>query len=85
MLTTEEMTDLVSRVDEALNDVRPHLRVDGGDVEVVEVTSGMIAKIRWQGNCMNCSMSTMTLKAGLEQAVKAKVPEIQGIEAVNGL
>ena len=85
MLTTEELDVLASRVDEALNDVRPHLRVDGGDVEVVEITPEMIAKIRWQGNCMNCSMSAMTLKAGLEQAVKAKVPEIQGIEAVNGL
>ena len=85
MLTTEEQTALVSRVDEALNDVRPHLRVDGGDVEVVEITSNMIAKIRWQGNCQNCSMSAMTLKAGLEQAVKAKVPEIKGIEAVNGI
>lgn len=73
---------LMARINEALESIRPHLAVDGGDVEVVEVTSDMIVKIRWKGNCINCSMSAMTLKAGIEQAIKGKVQEVVGVEAV---
>ena len=83
MTTTKEKDALLERVNEALNDVRPHLAVDGGDVELVDVTDNMIARIKWLGNCVNCSMSAMTMKAGLEQAIKSKVPEIQEVEAVN--
>lgn len=75
---------LLARINEALETIRPHLAVDGGDVELVEVTSDMIVKIRWKGNCINCSMSAMTLKAGIEQAIKGKVPEVVGVEAVSG-
>ncbi len=69
----------------ALDDVRPHLAVDGGNIEVVEVTEDMGVKIKWLGNCEFCSMSIMTMKAGVEQAIKSKVPEITGVEAVNGM
>lgn len=74
---------LLARINEALETIRPHLAVDGGDVEVVEVTPDKRVKIRWIGNCVNCSMSAMTLKAGIEQAIKGKVPEVAGVEAVN--
>ena len=73
---------LLLRVNEALDSIRPHLAVDGGDVEVLEVTSDKKVKIRWVGNCINCSMSAMTLKAGIEQAIKGKIPEIVSVEAV---
>ena len=76
--------NLIQRINEALESIRPHLVVDGGDVEVVEVTSDMKVKIKWIGNCVNCSMSAMTLKAGIEQAIKGKIPEIVSVEAVNG-
>ena len=79
-----EKTELIARIDSALNDVRPHLAVDGGNVEVVDVTDDKIVKIKWLGNCQNCNMSIMTMRAGIEQAIRVKVPEITGVEAVNG-
>ena len=76
---------LRARVDKALDSIRPHLAVDGGDVEIVEVTDDMCLKIKWLGNCENCFMSVMTMKAGIEQVVKAQVPEILSVEAINGV
>lgn len=81
MPNTEQQA-LLRRVNEALDSVRPHLAVDGGNVEVLEVTIDGKVKIRWVGNCINCSMSAMTLKAGIEQAIKGKIPEIVSVEAV---
>lgn len=76
---------LAQAVDTALDDIRPHLKVDGGDVEVVEVTDDNIARIKWLGNCSTCKMSFMTMRAGIEETLRHKVPEIQGVEAVNGV
>ena len=84
-MTTEEKTALIEKIDLALNDVRPHLAADGGDVEVVDVTEDMTVKVKWLGNCENCFMSLMTMKAGIEQAIKSKVPNINQVEAVNGV
>lgn len=75
--------DLLKRVDDALNDVRPHLAVDGGNVEVLDVTDDFIVQIKWLGNCQGCKMSAMTLKAGIEQTLKSQVPEVIGVEAIN--
>jgi Fe-S cluster biogenesis protein NfuA len=75
---------LLERIEEALQTIRPHLHVDGGDVELVDVTDGMVAQIRWKGMCESCNMSVMTLRAGIAQAIQGKVPEIVGVEAVNG-
>ncbi len=82
-MTTETKSVLLERIDRALDDVRPHLAVDGGNVELVNVTEDMKAQIKWLGNCQSCSMSAMTLRAGLEQAIRAQVPEIVSVEAVN--
>ncbi len=76
--------DFMDRVNLALDDVRPHLAVDGGNIELVEITKEGIARVRWQGNCEFCSMSAMTMKAGVEHAIKTRVPEITGVEAING-
>ena len=76
---------LIEKIEDALQSVRPHLEADGGDVEVVEVTDEMIVKVKWIGNCENCFMSIMTMKAGIEEAIKAKVPEIKRVEAINGI
>lgn len=84
MSTTEQDT-LVKRVNEALESLRPHLKVDGGDIEVVEVTDDMTVKVKWLGNCEFCSMSVMTMKAGVEQTLKSKMPEIRAVEAINGI
>lgn len=77
--------DIFERVNLALEDIRPHLAVDGGNIEVVEVSDDLVVKIRWIGNCEHCTMSSMTMKAGVEQAIKSKVPEIRSVEAVNGV
>ncbi|MEZ5044316.1 MAG: NifU family protein [Saprospiraceae bacterium] len=84
-MSTIEKEQLITKIDKALNDVRPHLAVDGGDVEVVDVTEDHIVKIKWLGTCEGCSMSAMTMRAGIEQAIKSKMPEISSVEAVNGL
>lgn len=76
---------LWNRVEEALGSVRPHLRVDGGDVELVEVTEDLRVKIRWVGMCESCNMSAMTLRAGIAETIRGKIPEIAGVEAVNGV
>ena len=74
-----------TRVEEALESIRPHLLVDGGNVELVEVTEDMRVQIRWVGMCESCSMSAMTLKAGITEAVRSKIPEVVAVEAVNGV
>ena len=78
-------SDLIERINGALNEIRPFLEVDGGNVEVVDVTDDMTVQVRWLGNCENCSMSRMTMKAGIEQAIKSKMPEIRSIVAMNGV
>ena len=75
--------DLLQKVENALNTIRPYLETDGGNVSVVEITSENIVRLRLLGSCGSCPMSIMTLKAGIEQAIKREVPEIEGIEAVN--
>jgi len=76
--------ELLARVDEALNSIRPHLKADGGDIEVVDLTEDMCLKVKWLGNCQSCSMSGMTMKAGIESTVKSVIPEILTVEAING-
>jgi len=75
--------DLLQRVESALDSIRPYLEADGGNVSVEEITPENIVKLRLLGACGSCPMSLMTLKAGIEQAIKRAVPEIEGIEAVN--
>jgi Fe-S cluster biogenesis protein NfuA len=70
------------QVQEALNDIRPHLQADGGDIELVEVTADGIVKVRLVGACSGCPGAAMTLQLGVERAVKERVPEIKGVEAV---
>ena len=84
-MSEEEKQELIKRIDAALESVRPHLIVDGGNVEVVDVTDDMHVTIKWMGKCESCMMSTMTLRAGIEEAIRGKIPEITGVEAVNGL
>lgn len=84
-MVVAEKEKLIARIDAALDSVRPHLEADGGNVEIVDVTEDGIVQIKWLGTCVNCSMSLMTMKAGIEQSIKGKIPEIVGVEAVNGI
>ena len=84
-MSDQEKTLLLHQIELALDDIRPHLAVDGGDVTVVDVTDEMIVRVRWLGACESCSMSIMTMKAGVEQAVKSRLPQIRSVEAVNAV
>lgn len=75
--------ELLERVENALDTIRPYLEADGGNVSIEEITPDNVVKLRLLGSCGSCPMSIMTLKAGIEQAIKKAVPEVTGIEAVN--
>lgn len=73
---------LLERIEESLDTIRPYLEADGGNVKIVEVTEDMTLRLELIGACSSCPMSAMTLKAGVEEAVKKAVPEILKVEAV---
>ncbi len=68
-------------VEEVLDEMRPFLISDGGNVELVEI-EGPIVKLRLQGACGSCPSSTMTLRMGIERRLREKIPEITGVEQV---
>ena len=74
---------LIEEVEAALDTIRPYLQTDAGNVSIVEITEDKVLKIKLLGSCESCPMSIMTLKAGIEQAVKKAVPEIVAVEAIN--
>ncbi len=74
--------ELLTRVNETLEMVRPYLQADGGDISVVELTDDLILKVKLLGACGHCPFSIQTLKAGVEQAVRRNIPEITEVVAV---
>ena len=77
------MSDLKIKVEEALEQIRPYLQADGGNVSLLEITSDKVVKLELLGACKSCSMSAMTLKAGIEESIKRAAPEIRAVEAIN--
>jgi Fe-S cluster biogenesis protein NfuA len=73
---------LQTKVSEAIAQLRPFLHADGGDMELVAITDDGIVQVRLLGSCSDCSMSAMTLKGGLEEALKMAAPELTGVVAV---
>ena len=69
------------QVNEALEKVRPYLKKDGGDISLVEVDVPVV-KVKLHGACETCNMSYMTMKAGVEEVIKRRIPEIQKVETV---
>ncbi len=69
------------RVEEILALLRPHLWADGGDVELVDVSDGVV-RVRLTGACGGCPMATMTLKGGIERVLRANLPELKEVVAV---
>jgi Fe-S cluster biogenesis protein NfuA len=67
----------------ALNQMRPYLQADSGDVELIEITEDGIVKVRLTGACEICPLSVMTLRAGIERALMREVPGIRRVEAVS--
>lgn len=83
MSTTATLAELTQKIEASLDSIRPYLVADGGNVKINEVTGDHVVKLEFVGACGNCPMSTMTFKAGVEEAIKRAVPEIKGIEVVN--
>lgn len=77
------MLELESKVRNVIEQIRPYLQADGGDISFVELTSDNVVNVELQGSCGSCPFSRMTLKNGVEEAVKKALPEIKSVEAIN--
>ncbi|HOA71248.1 MAG: NifU family protein [Bacillota bacterium] len=71
-----------ARVKEVLDQIRPSLQADGGDVELVEVTEDGVVKVRLTGACGTCPFAVMTLKGGIERILKREIPEVKEVQSV---
>ena len=74
---------IIEKVEDALQIIRPYLEADGGDVKILDINKEGVVTLELLGACGSCPMSTMTLKAGVEEAIKRAVPEIISVEAIN--
>lgn len=70
------------KIEQAIEQLRPFMHADGGDIEFVELTDTGVVKVKLLGSCSDCSMSHMTLRAGLEEALKVAAPEVSMVEAI---
>ena len=70
------------KVKAVIQEIRPALQADGGDVELVDATKGGVVKVKLLGACAGCPMSTMTLAEGIERIIKERVPGVKRVEAV---
>ena len=75
--------ELRRKIEEALDTIRPYLMADGGSVRLLDITPDGVVELELLGACGSCPMSTMTLRAGIEQALKRSVPQVARVEAVN--
>lgn len=71
------------KIEEALDNIRPYLEADGGNVRIIDLSEDMVLKLELLGNCGSCPMSTMTLKAGVEEAIIKAIPDIKKVVAIN--
>ncbi len=81
-MITEQRTELIGRIEETLSQLRPYLEADNGNISFIELTDEMIVRVRLEGACKSCSMSMMTLKAGVEQSLLKSIPELKSVEAI---
>ncbi|MBC8110995.1 MAG: NifU family protein [Verrucomicrobia bacterium] len=77
------MENLVEKVERALESIRPYLNSDGGDVKIVNISEDNTVLLELMGACGTCPMSTMTMKAGVEEAIKKFAPEVKAVLAIN--
>ena len=76
---------ILNKIDRALDEIRPYLEADGGDINLVEVTDDFVVKVKLIGACSSCNISMQTLKNGVEIVVKRAVPEIKKVIEINSL
>jgi Fe-S cluster biogenesis protein NfuA len=74
--------ELKPRIEKALDSIRPYLKNDGGNIELIEISDEMIVKVKLTGACDGCPFSMLTLKAGVESAICKEVPDIKQVIAV---
>lgn len=77
--------NILDRIEGALNNIRPYLEADGGDITLVEITDDMIVKVKLIGACGSCNVSMMTFKNGVEVAIKNALPEVKEVIDVTSL
>ena len=77
-----DKTEIIEKINVALEQIRPFLKDDGGDIELIEVTDDYVVKVKFLGACKECSMSPMTLKGGVEEAIKKVLPEVKEVITV---
>jgi Fe-S cluster biogenesis protein NfuA len=78
----EKKTQLLNRINRALDKIRPYLQADGGDISLIDVTDEMVVKVKLIGACYGCPFSQQTLKSGVEQALLKEIPEIKEVQPV---
>ena len=76
---------ILSKIEGALDEIRPYLEADEGDIKLIEVTDDMVVKVKLMGACSSCNVSMMTMKSGVEQAIKRAVPEIKEVIDITSL
>lgn len=76
-------SQLWQEVETALDTMRPYLKKDGGDIEIVEISDDKTVRLKLLGACEACPQSFMTMRAGIQEAIKKDVPEVKSIEAIN--
>lgn len=77
------VTELNSKIELALAEIRPYLESDGGDISLVDITSDMVVRVKLHGACQSCNVNQMTLKSGVEQTIKKYAPEIKEVENID--
>lgn len=77
------MLELEAKVRNVIEQIRPYLQADGGDISFVELTGDNVVNVELHGACGSCPFSRMTLKNGVEDAMKKAIPEVKSVEAVN--
>lgn len=75
-MTSEELT---KNVEKALDEIRPFLQSDGGDISLISIDDGKFVNVRLEGNCIGCSVNQMTLKSGVEMTIKKYAPQIEEV------
>lgn len=82
-MEADKKQELLARIDQAITNIRPYLEADGGDVKLLDIDDDFVVQVELLGACESCPMSPMTMKAGIEEAVKRVAPEVKAINAVN--
>ena len=78
-----ENNNLLNRVNKGLDEIRPYLASDGGDISLVKITSDLMVFIRFEGACKTCDVNQMTLKLGVEEAIKKYAPEVHAVNTID--